>query len=59
MKLKILHIELAELKEQRNALFAKWKSEKDVVENIQNTKQQIEDFKAEAERAEREGIMAK
>lgn len=59
VKLKILHIELAELKEQRNALFAKWKSEKDVVENIQNTKQQIEDFKAEAERAEREGDYGK
>lgn len=59
VKLKVLHIELSELKEQRNEIFAKWKSEKDVVENIQNTKQQIEDFKAEAERAEREGDYGK
>ncbi|WMW76953.1 ATP-dependent chaperone ClpB [Flavobacterium sp. 20NA77.7] len=59
VKLKILHIELSELKEQRNEIFAKWKSEKDVVENIQSTKQQIEDFKAEAERAEREGDYGK
>lgn len=55
VKLKVLHIELSELKEQRNEIFAKWKSEKDVVENIQSTKQQIEDYKTEAERAEREG----
>lgn len=59
VKLKVLHIELSELKEQRNEIFAKWKSEKDVVENIQSTKQQIEDFKAEAERAEREGDYGK
>jgi len=59
VKLKVLHIELSELKEQRNEIFAKWKSEKDVVENIQSTKQQIEDFKVEAERAEREGDYGK
>ncbi len=54
-KLKSLNIDLANLKEDRNELFAKWESEKAVVDNIQKTKQDIEDFKLEAERAERNG----
>lgn len=54
-KLKFLRAELAEFKEKRNDLNARWKSEKDVVENIQQAKQEIEDYKLEAERAEREG----
>ncbi|WP_372752464.1 ATP-dependent chaperone ClpB [Mariniflexile sp.] len=58
-KLKILRSDLANLKEQRNDLNAKWKSEKEVVENIQNTKQSIENFKLEAERAERDGDYGK
>ena len=58
-KLKILHIDLSELKEQRNEIYAKWKSEKDVVDAIQGYKQQIEDFKLEAERAEREAEYGK
>ena len=58
-KLKSLGLDLANLKEERNEIFAKWKSEKEVVENIQSAKQQIEDFKLEAERAEREGDYGK
>ncbi|MFD0988890.1 ATP-dependent chaperone ClpB [Mariniflexile jejuense] len=58
-KLKILRSDLANLKEQRNDLNAKWKSEKEIVENIQNTKQSIENFKLEAERAERDGDYGK
>ncbi|OGS70452.1 MAG: ATP-dependent chaperone ClpB [Flavobacteria bacterium RIFCSPLOWO2_12_FULL_31_7] len=58
-KLKILNIELSEQKEQRNEIYAKWKSEKDIVDAIQNYKQQIEDFKVEAERAEREAEYGK
>jgi len=58
-KLKSLRSDLANLKEDRNELNAKWKSEKEVVENIQNTKQDIETFKLEAERAEREGDYGK
>lgn len=54
-KLKSLHADLANIKEERNEINAKWKSEKDVVDNIQNAKQDIENFKLEAERAEREG----
>ena len=47
------------LKEDRNEIYAKWKSEKDVVDNIQAIKTEIEDFKYEAERAEREGDYGK
>ncbi|WP_370391274.1 ATP-dependent chaperone ClpB [uncultured Winogradskyella sp.] len=58
-KLKSLKAELANLKEERNELNAKWKSEKELVENVQNIKQEIENFKLEAERAEREGDYGK
>ena len=54
-KLKILGLELANLKDERNEIYAKWKSEKDVVDNIQNVKTEIEEFKLDAERAERDG----
>ena len=59
MKLKSLRSDLANLKEQRNELNAKWKSEKEVVDNIQTVKSNIEDFKLEAERAERDGDYGK
>ncbi|WP_417860602.1 ATP-dependent chaperone ClpB [Winogradskyella sediminis] len=58
-KLKSLKAELANLKEERNELNAKWKSEKEVVDNVQNIKEQIENFKLEAERAERDGDYGK
>ena len=58
-KVKSLGLELANLKEERNEIFAKWKSEKDVVDNIQNVKTDIENFKLEAERAERDGDYGK
>ncbi len=58
-KLKSLKSDLANLKEERNEINAKWKSEKEVVDNIQNTKQDIENYKLEAERAEREGDYGK
>ncbi|KQS53366.1 ATP-dependent chaperone ClpB [Flavobacterium sp. Leaf359] len=58
-KLKSLGLELANLKEERNEIFAKWKSEKDIVDNVQATKTEIENFKLEAERAEREGDYGK
>ncbi|MEO1486975.1 MAG: ATP-dependent chaperone ClpB [Bacteroidota bacterium] len=54
-KLQSLNLELANLKEERNELFAQWESEKTVVDNIQKTKQDIENYKLEAERAERNG----
>ena len=58
-KMKGLKLELANLKEDRNEIFTKWKSEKDVVDNIQLVKTEIEDFKYEAERAERDGDYGK
>ncbi|NBL64251.1 ATP-dependent chaperone ClpB [Flavobacterium sp. NST-5] len=58
-KLKTLGMELANLKEERNEIFAKWKSEKDVVDQIQAAKLDIENFKIEAERAERDGDYGK
>lgn len=58
-KLKTLGAELANLKEDRNELNAKWKSEKELVESIQNIKIAIEQYKLEAEKAEREGDYGK
>lgn len=58
-KLKNLRSELANLKEERNELNAKWKSEKEVVDAVQNIKKSIEEYKVEAERAEREGDFGK
>ncbi|MGI9548350.1 MAG: ATP-dependent chaperone ClpB [Flavobacteriaceae bacterium] len=58
-KLKALNIDLANFKDERNEVFAQWESEKTVVDNIQKTKQDIENFKMEAERAERNGDYGK
>ncbi|MGH1384668.1 ATP-dependent chaperone ClpB [Kordia sp.] len=58
-KLKSLNAELANIKEERNEIFAKWQSEKDVVDQVQGTKEAIENYRAEAERAEREGNYGK
>jgi ATP-dependent Clp protease ATP-binding subunit ClpB len=58
-KLKNLQSDLANLKEERNVINAKWKSEKEVVDQIQSTKQDIENYRMEAERAEREGNYGK
>ncbi|WP_422348195.1 ATP-dependent chaperone ClpB [Flagellimonas sp.] len=58
-KLQTLNLELANLKEERNEIFAQWESEKSVVDNIQKTKQDIENYKLEAERAERNGDYGK
>ena len=54
-KLALLDRETAELKEKVNAFKAKWESEKALVNQIQQDKQQMENLKFEAERAEREG----
>ncbi|MCW5516560.1 ATP-dependent chaperone ClpB [Muriicola sp. Z0-33] len=58
-KLSLLNSELGNFKEERSEIFAKWESEKTVVDNIQKTKQDIENFKLEAERAERSGDYGK
>jgi len=58
-KLKGLRAELGNFKEARNEINAKWKSEKDVVDNIQHAKLAIENFKIAAEKAAREGNYGK
>jgi ATP-dependent Clp protease ATP-binding subunit ClpB len=58
-KLAELNKEIAELSDKRNSLRARWKNEKEIVEGIQKIKEQIEQFKFEAEQAERSGDYGK
>ena len=55
VKLKSLRSELSTIKEERNDISAKWQSEKAVVDKIQNAKLDIENYKIEADQAERDG----
>ncbi len=54
VKLKNLNIELSSLKEERDIIFVQWKSEKDLIDQIQMVKLDIENAKFEAEQAERQ-----
>ncbi|MEI6764424.1 MAG: ATP-dependent chaperone ClpB [Bacteroidota bacterium] len=54
-KLDSLGKEIAELTDNRNKMKAKWQAEKDVVDAIQKRKKEIEEYRFEAERAERDG----
>ena len=54
-----LNKEIAELKEQETSYKAKWQSEKELVNKIQQNKQEIEQLKFEADKAEREGDYGK
>ena len=58
-KLRLLNADLANIKEERNELFTKWQGEKSLVDEIQATKNNIEQYKLDAERAEREGNYGK
>jgi ATP-dependent Clp protease ATP-binding subunit ClpB len=58
-KLASLKKEVANLKESRNEINAKWINEKELVDNVQASKEAIENYKLEAERAEREGDYGK
>ncbi|WP_308778204.1 ATP-dependent chaperone ClpB [uncultured Bacteroides sp.] len=58
-KLAKLNKEIAELKEQETSYKAKWQSEKELVNKIQKNKQEIEQLKFEADKAEREGDYGK
>ena len=58
-KIKILGLDLANLKEERNEIYTRWKSEKEIIDGIQTVKHEIEDFKFEADRAEKEGDYGK
>ena len=54
-KLKQLNQDLANLNEKRNELNAKWQAEREIVDGIQKAKENIDQFKFEAEQAERSG----
>jgi ATP-dependent Clp protease ATP-binding subunit ClpB len=58
-RVKELSEEIANLSASRDSLRAQWKSEKDVVDNINNKVEQIENYKLEAEQAERAGDYGK
>ncbi|HNR56006.1 MAG TPA: ATP-dependent Clp protease ATP-binding subunit, partial [Flavobacteriales bacterium] len=57
-KLVELNKELAELGGQRDALKARWESERQLVDRINSAKDRIEDLKHQAQQAEREGDLA-
>jgi len=59
IKVNDLSESIAELSEKRNAMKAKWQSEKTIVDRISNVKENIEQLKIEAEKAERNGDYAK
>ena len=54
-KIKLLDKQIAELQEQERQFRAKWEAERNLVNKIQQDKQDIESLKFEAEKAEREG----
>ncbi len=58
-KLSSLNEEIANLSEERDSMRAKWQQEKDVLDQIQKSKEQIEALKFEAEQAERTGDFGK
>ena len=58
-KLNQLNRDIADLQEQEQTMRAKWEGEKALLSKIQANKQQIEQLKFEAERAEREGDFAR
>jgi len=58
-KIAQLDKDIAELKEQETQFRAKWEGERELVNKIQQDKQEIENLKYEAERAEREGDYGK
>lgn len=56
VKLEKLSREIAELKEQRSVLRSKWEEERKIIDQIQKQKSDIESFRFEADKAEREGL---
>jgi ATP-dependent Clp protease ATP-binding subunit ClpB len=58
-KLASLGAELANLREQQDEFLAKWKAEKNLIDNVQNAKEQLEQLKLEADQAERAGDYGK
>jgi ATP-dependent Clp protease ATP-binding subunit ClpB len=59
VKIAQLDKDIAELKEQESEFRAKWEGERQLINKIQQDKQEMESLKLEAERAEREGDYGK
>ncbi|MDA8596204.1 ATP-dependent chaperone ClpB [Flavobacteriaceae bacterium] len=57
-KLKLLKEELANIREQRDEIYTKWKTEKSAIDDVQKVKEEIDNLKNQAEKAEREGNFA-
>ena len=55
LKLENLNHELSNLKESRNEIYTRWSQEKELLDNIQQQKLEIESYKQRSERAERDG----
>ncbi len=55
-KLKVLEKDISELKDKRSIMRAQWQEEKELVNAIQKNKSDIEHYKFEAEKAERESL---
>jgi ATP-dependent Clp protease ATP-binding subunit ClpB len=58
-KLKALNKEIANLSEERSKLKAKWQAEKDIADQIQKKKNEIEQLKFEEETANRQGDLGR
>jgi ATP-dependent Clp protease ATP-binding subunit ClpB len=58
-KLGLLNKEIADLREEETQFKAKWESEREIINKIQQNKIEIEDLKYQANRAEREGDYGK
>jgi len=52
-KLKLIEEQIANARESRDSLRARWRNEKDLVDNSQNLKKQMEELELEADKAER------
>lgn len=59
VKLDLLSRETEELKQQRSVLRSKWEEERSIIDGIQQQKAAIDNYKFEAEKAEREGMYDK
>ncbi|MBI1807302.1 MAG: ATP-dependent chaperone ClpB [Ignavibacteria bacterium] len=58
-RLENINHELADLRQERSGLRAHWQNEKDLIQSIRKMKEEMENAKAEAERNEREGNLAR
>ncbi|ONI72933.1 ATP-dependent chaperone ClpB [Actinosynnema sp. ALI-1.44] len=58
-RLAALRAELSEKREALNALTARWQNEKGSIEKVRNLKEELEQLRGEADRAERDGDLAK